>query len=137
VRRAVRRSAVGGFPCPGGPCRGTARAASAVDSVAVSGPLRPPRRQPSLNPVVRSRPWRRAAAELLAVRRIGPRRARQLIDALGLDWRTWIDLAPERVFGTLRGVGPRQAAEAATSWRARSRVIQSATGPDTSSEASV
>jgi hypothetical protein len=54
--------------------------------------------------------------ELLAVRHIGPRRARRLIAALGADWRVWVDLAPQRVFATLRGVGPRQEAEAAKTW---------------------
>lgn len=73
---------------------------------------------------------------LLAVRHIGPRRARRLIDAHGPDWRMWVDLAPERVFGTLRGVGPRQAADAARSWAARSSVVQSAAGPGTSTKMS-
>src|SRR4051794_23626712 len=54
---------------------------------------------------------------LLAVRHVGPRRARRLIDALGVDWRWAVELAPERVFGTVRGIGPRQAREAAESWR--------------------
>jgi hypothetical protein len=54
---------------------------------------------------------------LLAVRHIGPRRARRLIDALGSDWKLLLDRAPERVFGTLRGVGSRQARIAAESWR--------------------
>jgi hypothetical protein len=52
---------------------------------------------------------------LLAVRHIGPRRAHGLIDALGHDWRVCVELAPESVFGTLRGVGPRQANEVADS----------------------
>jgi hypothetical protein len=73
---------------------------------------------------------------LLAVRHIGPRRARRPIDALGADWRVWLDQAPERVFGTLRGVGPRQAAEAAKSWSDRSSVAQSAAGRGTSTKAS-
>ncbi len=53
------------------------------------------------------------------MRHIGPRRARRLIDGLGGDWRLWLDVAPARVFGTLRGIGPRQAAEAADSWDRR------------------
>jgi hypothetical protein len=53
---------------------------------------------------------------LLAVRHIGPRRARRLIDGLGNDWRALLDQEPERVFGTLRGLGPRQARAAAESW---------------------
>jgi hypothetical protein len=53
---------------------------------------------------------------LLAVRHIGPRRARRLIGAFGADWEALVDLAPERVFGTLRGIGPRQARAAAVSW---------------------
>jgi helix-hairpin-helix protein len=56
-------------------------------------------------------------AALLAVRYIGPRRARRLIDALGSDWEALLNQAPVRVFGTLRGVGPRQARAAAQSWR--------------------
>ena len=74
--------------------------------------------------------------ELLAVRHIGPRRARRLIDALGADWRAWVDLAPEWVFGTLRGVGPRQAADAAQSWSARVNVAPSTSRPDTTADAS-
>ena len=54
---------------------------------------------------------------LLDVRHIGPRRARRLIGALGADWRALVGLGPARVFGALRGVGPRQAQEAAASWR--------------------
>ena len=54
---------------------------------------------------------------LLDVRHIGPRRARRLIGALGADWRAVVALRPARVFGTLRGVVPRQAQEAAASWR--------------------
>jgi hypothetical protein len=54
---------------------------------------------------------------LLAVAHIGPRRARRLIDGLGSDWRALLDEEPERVFATLRGVGPCQARAAATSWR--------------------
>jgi hypothetical protein len=53
---------------------------------------------------------------LVAVRHIGPRRARRLILALGAEWRALVRLTPARVFGTLRGVGPRQAREAADSW---------------------
>lgn len=56
-------------------------------------------------------------SRLLAARHIGPRRARRLLNALGPDWQTLLDAAPERVFGTLRGIGPRQASEAADSWR--------------------
>jgi NAD-dependent DNA ligase len=58
---------------------------------------------------------------LLAVRHIGPRRARRLIRAFGADWEALVDQAPERVFGTLRGIGPRQARAAAASWRGRPR----------------
>jgi hypothetical protein len=58
---------------------------------------------------------------LLAVRYIGPRRARRLLDALGDDWRDLLDTAPERVFRTLRGVGIVQARAAAQSWRHLSR----------------
>jgi hypothetical protein len=53
---------------------------------------------------------------LLAVRHIGPRRARRLIDTLGEGWRDVLDLAPERVFVTLRGVGAEQARAATESW---------------------
>jgi hypothetical protein len=53
---------------------------------------------------------------LLAVRHIGPCRARRLLDALGDDWREMLDLAPTRVLGALRGVGPAQAHAAAVSW---------------------
>src|SRR3954449_12934323 len=58
---------------------------------------------------------------LLQVRYIGPRRARRLVDALGGDWREVLDLAPERVFRTLRGVGQSQARAAAESWAVLSR----------------
>jgi hypothetical protein len=55
---------------------------------------------------------------LLSVRHIGPRRARRLVDALGPDWEATVRGDPARVFATLRGVGPRQAAAAAASWNA-------------------
>jgi hypothetical protein len=57
---------------------------------------------------------------LLAVRHIGPRRARRLLDALGPEWRELLDLAPVRVFATLRGMGAARARAAADSWRALS-----------------
>jgi hypothetical protein len=62
---------------------------------------------------------------LLAVRDIGPRRAQRLLDALGDDWRDLVDLAPERVFGTLRGMGVARASAAARSWRDVSRAPES------------
>src|SRR6476469_6797786 len=55
---------------------------------------------------------------LLSVRHIGPRRARRLVNALGPGWQATVRADPERVFATLRGVGPRQAAIAAASWNA-------------------
>jgi hypothetical protein len=58
---------------------------------------------------------------LLQVRHIGPRRAQRLIDALGGDWADVLDLAPERVFRILRGVGEAQARAAAQSWDRLSR----------------
>jgi hypothetical protein len=58
---------------------------------------------------------------LLQVHFIGPRRAQRLIDALGRDWSDALDLAPERVFRTLRGVGQAQARAAAESWARLSR----------------
>ncbi len=67
---------------------------------------------------------------LLAVRHIGPRRARRLIGALGADWEALVEQAPERVFGTLRGIGPRQARAAAASW---SRVLRGKRHVDPSS----
>jgi hypothetical protein len=73
---------------------------------------------------------------LLAVRHIGPRRARRLIDALGADWPRVGDVAPERVFGTLRCVGARQAADAAQSWREQSSAAPCPTEPGTSTKAS-
>jgi helix-hairpin-helix protein len=54
---------------------------------------------------------------LLSVRHIGPRRARRLVDGLGDRWAELIDADPERVFGTLRGMGRRRATIAAASWR--------------------
>jgi hypothetical protein len=74
-------------------------------------------------PRFHDRPETRAIADdlpahLLAVRHIGPRRARRLLDALGDDWERWVDAAPERVFATLRGIGPQQARAAADSWTA-------------------
>jgi hypothetical protein len=54
---------------------------------------------------------------LLSVRHIGPRRAQRLIDGLGDRWVELIDADPERVFGTLRGMGRRRAGIAAASWR--------------------
>jgi hypothetical protein len=68
-----------------------------------------------LTRLVWSREGRDLPPALLAVRHIGPRRHAGLIDALGHDWRVCVELAPERVFGTLRGVGPRQANEVADS----------------------
>jgi hypothetical protein len=53
---------------------------------------------------------------LLSVAHIGPRRARRLIEGLGDDWASLIDVDPERVFGTLRGLGRRRARIAAASW---------------------
>ena len=55
---------------------------------------------------------------LLSVAHIGPRRARRLLDGLGADWASIIDADPERVFGTLRGLGQRRARIAAASWAA-------------------
>ena len=54
---------------------------------------------------------------LLSVRHIGPRRAERLVDGLGDRWVELIDADPERVFGTLRGMGRRRARIAAASWR--------------------
>ena len=54
---------------------------------------------------------------LLSVRHIGPRRAQRLVDGLGVRWVELIDADPERVFGTLRGMGRRRARIAAASWR--------------------
>jgi hypothetical protein len=54
---------------------------------------------------------------LLSVRYIGPRRAQRLVDGLGDRWVELIDADPERVFGTLRGMGRRRARIAAASWR--------------------
>ena len=54
---------------------------------------------------------------LLSVRHIGPRRAQRLVDGLGVRWVELIDADPERVFGTLRGMGRRRARVAAASWR--------------------
>ena len=54
---------------------------------------------------------------LLSVRHIGPRRAQRLVDGLGDRWVELIDADPERVFGTLRGMGRRRARIAAASWR--------------------
>ena len=54
---------------------------------------------------------------LLSVRHIGPRRAQRLVDGLGDRWAELIDADPERVFGTLRGMGMRRAGIAAASWR--------------------
>jgi hypothetical protein len=79
----------------------------------------PPRRADSASTVLRIAD--ELPPVLLAVRYIGPRRGRRLLAALGADWRRLVDLAPERVFGTLRGVGPRQARIAAESWLALSR----------------
>jgi hypothetical protein len=56
---------------------------------------------------------------LLSVAHIGPRRARRLIDGLGDDWASLIDVDPERVFGTLRGLGRRRARIAAAWTQAR------------------
>lgn len=58
-----------------------------------------------------------AALLLLLVRHIGPRRAQRLVDGLGDHWSELIDAEPERVFGTLRGMGTRRARMAAASWR--------------------
>ena len=69
----------------------------------------------SLRPIAHDLP-----PDLLAVRHIGPRRARRLIDGLGEDWERLVDQNPQRVFGTLRGVGPVQAAAASESWATRS-----------------
>ena len=73
---------------------------------------RPTPPAPTVRPIADELP-----SMLLAVRHIGPRRARRLIDALGADWRWCVELAPERVFGTVRGIGAHQAQEAAESWR--------------------
>jgi hypothetical protein len=54
---------------------------------------------------------------LLSVVHIGPRRARRLLDGLGHEWTSIIDADPERVFGTLRGMGRRRARDAARGWR--------------------
>jgi exodeoxyribonuclease V alpha subunit len=54
---------------------------------------------------------------LLSIRHIGPRRAQRLVDGLGDRWVELIDADPERVFGTLRGIGRRRARVAAASWR--------------------
>ena len=56
---------------------------------------------------------------LLNVCHIGPRRARRLIDALGSQGEALLDQAPERLFRTLRGIGPRQARASADAWRGR------------------
>src|SRR3954471_16244098 len=64
-------------------------------------------------------------ASLLAVRHIGPRRARRLIDALGSEWEPLLNQAPERVFRTLRGIGPQQARASANAWRTRPRDFDS------------
>jgi hypothetical protein len=53
---------------------------------------------------------------LLSLPNIGPRRARRLLIGLGDEWTMIIDSDPERVFGTLRGLGQRRAKIAATSW---------------------
>ena len=72
----------------------------------------------------------------MAVRHIGPRRARRLIDALGFAG-AYGSTSPPRVFGTVCGVGSRQADEAAQSWRASFNVAPSAVGPGTSTNASL
>lgn len=56
--------------------------------------------------------------ELERLPHIGPRRAARLRLGLGADLEDLLDRAPERVFGTLRGVGETQAREAAAYWRA-------------------
>jgi hypothetical protein len=58
-----------------------------------------------------------APSLLLSVRHIGPRRAERLVDGLGDRWADLIGADPERVFGTLRGMGRRRASIAAVSWR--------------------
>jgi hypothetical protein len=80
--------------------------------------IKPSQHRPSVRPV--SDPSERM---LLAVRHIGPRRAQRLVDGLGDRWAELIDADPERVFGTLRGMGRRRARIAAVSW---SRLARSA-----------
>jgi hypothetical protein len=62
-----------------------------------------------------------ARALLMQVPHIGPRRAERLINALGIDWPDLLDIAPEPIFATLRGVGPRRSRAAARSWTAARR----------------
>ncbi|MDP9346377.1 MAG: hypothetical protein M3P44_11780 [Actinomycetota bacterium] len=60
----------------------------------------------------------RADDELERLPHIGPARAARLRRALGADLIPMLDAAPERVLGTLHGVGPAQAREGAECWRA-------------------
>ena len=77
----------------------------------------PSRAKASQHPPSFRRVSRAVPVMLLSVRHIGPRRAQRLVDGLGVRWVELIDADPERVFGTLRGMGRRRARIAAASWR--------------------